>query len=58
VRGPEGGSADQMGGRRVLADLVDQAAQQGYRPGVVGREIRLPEQFERLLDEARRDLPG
>jgi hypothetical protein len=25
---------------------------------VVGREIRLPEEFERLLDEARRDLPG
>ncbi|HTI55487.1 MAG TPA: hypothetical protein VMC04_14705 [Verrucomicrobiae bacterium] len=31
---------------------------QGDSRGVVGREIRLPEEFERLLDEARRDLPG
>jgi hypothetical protein len=31
---------------------------QGDSRGVVGREIRLPEEFERLLDEARWDLPG
>ena len=31
---------------------------QGYSPGVVGREIRVPETFERLLAEAERDLPG
>jgi len=30
---------------------------QGYSPGVVGREIRLPEAFGRLLAEAERDLP-
>ena len=29
---------------------------QGYSPGVVGREVRLPEEFGRLLDEAERDL--
>ena len=31
---------------------------QGYSPGVVGREIRVPEGFERLLAEAERDLGG
>jgi len=31
---------------------------QGYSPGVVGREIRTPEYFERLLAEAERDLTG
>lgn len=32
---------------------------QGYSPGVVGREIRVPEHFARLLAEAERDLgPG
>ncbi|HSE06560.1 MAG TPA: hypothetical protein VLK35_20600 [Methylomirabilota bacterium] len=29
---------------------------QGYSPGVVGREVRMPEGFERLLAEAERDL--
>ena len=29
---------------------------QGYSPGVVGREIRVPEDFARLLGEAERDL--
>ena len=29
---------------------------QGYSPGVVGREIRVPEHFDRLLAEAERDL--
>jgi len=29
---------------------------QGYSPGVVGREIRVPAEFERLLAEAERDL--
>ena len=29
---------------------------QGYSPGVVGREIRVPEGFDRLLAEADRDL--
>ncbi len=31
---------------------------QGYSPGVVGREIRVPEGFGRLLAEAERDLGG
>jgi len=31
---------------------------QGYSPSVVGREIRLPEHFLRLLDAAERDLNG
>jgi hypothetical protein len=31
---------------------------QGYSPGVVGREIRLPEAFGRLLDEAEREVPA
>ena len=31
---------------------------QGYSPGVVGREIRVPEHFSRLLSEAERDLTG
>ncbi len=31
---------------------------QGYSPGVVGREIAIPEHFERLLAEAARDLDG
>jgi hypothetical protein len=29
---------------------------QGYSPGVVGREIHVPEGFGHLLDEADRDL--
>ena len=31
---------------------------QGYSPGVVGREIGMPEDFGRLLAEAERDLGG
>jgi len=31
---------------------------QGYSPGVVGREIRVPDDFDRLLAEAERDLGG
>ncbi len=31
---------------------------QGYSPGVVGREVRLPEAFDRLVAEAERDLTG
>jgi hypothetical protein len=31
---------------------------QGYSPGVVGREVRVPEHFGRLLAEAKRDLTG
>lgn len=31
---------------------------QGYSPGVIGREIRLPEDFARLVAEAERDLYG
>ena len=31
---------------------------QGYSPGVVGREIPLPESFGRLLAEAERDVPA
>jgi hypothetical protein len=31
---------------------------QGYSPGVVGREIAVPDHFERLLKEANRDLNG
>ena len=29
---------------------------QGYSPRVIGREIRVPETFDRLLTEADRDL--
>jgi hypothetical protein len=31
---------------------------QGYSPGVVGREVHVPDQFARLLAEADRDLGG
>ncbi|HYB43310.1 MAG TPA: hypothetical protein VEL75_16140, partial [Candidatus Methylomirabilis sp.] len=31
---------------------------QGYSPGVVGREIEVPDDFSRLLAEAERDLTG
>ena len=31
---------------------------QGYSPGVVGRQIQTPADFERLLEEAERDLAG
>ena len=31
---------------------------QGYSPGVVGREVHVPEGFGHLLDEANRDLGG
>jgi len=31
---------------------------QGYSPGVIGREIRVPEHFAGLLAEADRDLAG